>query len=169
MVLIGELARRTGVSARALRHYEERGLLVPARDANGYRVYAEADVLRVAQIREMIAAGLSTSVIARYLDCARSGDDGWWLELCPDLRASLRTLARRLDAEQRAIREKRRRLVELAGRMGSEAEFGDGVVLEGVGGADVAVDGARVGPAALAHDLAVAGAAEGGLGGEARA
>lgn len=38
---IGELARRTGVSVRALRYYEEQGLLVPARAANGYREYTE--------------------------------------------------------------------------------------------------------------------------------
>lgn len=48
----------------------------------------------------------------------------------------------------------------------SQPEFGYRVVLQGIRGADIAVHGARVGPAALAHDLAVAGAAECGLGGE---
>jgi DNA-binding transcriptional MerR regulator len=37
-MLIGELAERAGVSARALRHYEDRELLVPDRDVNGYRL-----------------------------------------------------------------------------------------------------------------------------------
>lgn len=48
---IGELARRTGVSERMLRFYEEQGLLSPVRTAAGYRLYAEEDVARVAKIR----------------------------------------------------------------------------------------------------------------------
>ncbi|WP_344593536.1 MerR family transcriptional regulator [Actinomadura vinacea] len=113
-VLISELAELTGVSARALRHYEDCGLLVPARTSNGYRDYAESDVTRVAQIRTMISAGLGTSTIQRYLDCARTGDHGTSLELCPDLRAELDSLARRLDARQAELRKTRRRLSRLS-------------------------------------------------------
>ncbi|POX42569.1 MerR family transcriptional regulator [Streptomyces sp. Ru73] len=113
-MLISELAEKAGVSARALRHYEERGLLVPARNGSGYREYAESDVTRVAQIRAMLAAGLSTSVIRRYLDCARTGEHGVHLEMCPDLRAELDALAARLDAAQAELRAKRRRLSALA-------------------------------------------------------
>lgn len=51
----------------------------------------------------------------------------------------------------------------------SETEFGYRVVLQRVRGADVAVHGARIGPPALPHDLAVAGSAEGRLGREAGA
>jgi len=113
-VLIGELAERTGVSARALRHYEDRDLLVPARDANGYRIYSESDIPRVAQIKAMIAAGLGTDTIRRYIDCARTGDHGVSLEMCPDLRAELDALAALLDSRQNAIRETRERLCALA-------------------------------------------------------
>ncbi|GAA2437688.1 hypothetical protein GCM10010191_60810 [Actinomadura vinacea] len=113
-MLISELAELTGVSARALRHYEDCGLLVPARTSNGYRDYAESDVTRVAQIRTMISAGLGTSTIQRYLDCARTGDHGTSLELCPDLRAELDSLARRLDARQAELRKTRRRLSRLS-------------------------------------------------------
>ncbi|MFF5482169.1 MerR family transcriptional regulator [Streptomyces sp. NPDC012935] len=112
-VLISELAELTGVSARALRHYEDRGLLAPARSSSGYRDYAESDVSRVAQIRMMIAAGLGTSTIRRYLDCARTGDHGTTLEMCPDLRAELDALARRLDARQAELRDMQGRLREL--------------------------------------------------------
>ncbi len=104
---IGELAARTGVSARALRHYEDRGVLVPRRDPNGHRVYSDPDITRVLQIKTMIAAGLGTDTIRRYLDCARAGDhgsdDGVVLEMCPDLRAELDAVAARLDAQQQAI------------------------------------------------------------------
>ncbi|MEO3803483.1 MerR family transcriptional regulator [Nonomuraea sp. B1E8] len=113
-MLISELAELTGASARALRHYEDRGLLAPARNGSGYRDYSEADVRRVAQIRMMISAGLSTSAIQRYLDCARTGDHGTYLEMCPELRAELDALARRLDARQAELRETRRRLSALA-------------------------------------------------------
>jgi DNA-binding transcriptional MerR regulator len=112
-VLISELAVRTGVSARALRHYEDRRLLVPARNSSGYRDYSESDVTRVAQIRTMISAGLGTSTIQRYFDCVRTGDHGIALEMCPDLRAELDSLARRLDARQAELRETQRRLSAL--------------------------------------------------------
>ncbi|MGW0731240.1 MerR family transcriptional regulator [Streptomyces sp. NPDC002851] len=113
-MLISELAKLTGVSARALRHYEDRGLLVPVRNSSGYRDYSESDVTLVAQIRTMISAGLGTSTIRRYLDCARTGDHGISLEMCPDLRAELDALARRLNAEQAELRETQQRLSELA-------------------------------------------------------
>ena len=44
---ISELAKRTGVSTHALRHYERLGLLEPVRHANGYRDYTEAMRLRL--------------------------------------------------------------------------------------------------------------------------
>lgn len=60
---IGELSRRTGVSVRALRHYEDEGLLRPERRSNGYRDYADADVAVVRQIRALIDSGLPTRII----------------------------------------------------------------------------------------------------------
>ncbi|MFE3192055.1 MerR family transcriptional regulator [Nocardia sp. NPDC059240] len=69
-VLIGELSRATGVAPRLLRYYEEQGLLVPHRDSNGYRGYPATAVDRVARIRELLAAGLSTREIGELLPCA---------------------------------------------------------------------------------------------------
>ena len=68
----------------------------------------------MAQIKAMIAAGLGTDTIRRYIDCARTGDHGVSLEMCPDLRAELDALAARLDSRQNAIRETRARLCALA-------------------------------------------------------
>lgn len=65
---IGVLARETGVSERLLRYYEEQGLLQPTRRANGYREYAESDIVAVSHIRSLLAAGLPTAVIAQVLD-----------------------------------------------------------------------------------------------------
>jgi DNA-binding transcriptional MerR regulator len=51
---IGEMAERTGASERALRYYEEIGLLRPeAYSAGGFRRYSEAQVARVGRIREL--------------------------------------------------------------------------------------------------------------------
>jgi MerR family transcriptional regulator, repressor of the yfmOP operon len=51
---IGEVAERTGVTQRTLRFYEEKGLLnPPTRMDGGFRLYSEADVRRVQQIRRL--------------------------------------------------------------------------------------------------------------------
>jgi DNA-binding transcriptional MerR regulator len=65
---VGELARRTGVSVRALHHYDEIGLLSPShRSQAGYRLYTEADVARLQQIRSLQALGLSLEEIREFL------------------------------------------------------------------------------------------------------
>ncbi|MGW0774935.1 MerR family transcriptional regulator [Streptomyces sp. NPDC054802] len=51
---IGEVAERTGLSLRTIRHYEEVGLVAPsARSKGGFRLYTEADVERLMVIRRM--------------------------------------------------------------------------------------------------------------------
>lgn len=109
-MLIRELAERTGVSPRALRHYEDTGLLTPGRSSGGYRLYTEDDVVRVRQIRRMIDAGMGTTQIRRYIDCARNGDHGFQLDMCPDLRAELDELAVRLSEARQAIQAKQQNL-----------------------------------------------------------
>ncbi|WP_433722347.1 MerR family transcriptional regulator [Nocardia sp. CA-129566] len=71
---IGELARRTGVSARSLRYYEQQGLLHSSRSVGGQRLYMMAEVARVRVIRQLFDAGLSSKVIARLLPCVDSDD-----------------------------------------------------------------------------------------------
>lgn len=66
---IGELARRTAISERALRYYEEQELLRPVRRPSGYREYRETDVRTVRNIRTLLAAGLNTATIAEVLPC----------------------------------------------------------------------------------------------------
>ncbi|MFC3577820.1 MerR family transcriptional regulator [Streptomyces yaanensis] len=64
---IGELAEKAGVSTRALRYYEEQGLLCPQRTASGQRVYPEAAVDRVGLIQQLYTAGLGSRLIATLL------------------------------------------------------------------------------------------------------
>ncbi|WP_163510721.1 MerR family transcriptional regulator [Fodinicola acaciae] len=66
---IGELAELAGTTPRALRHYEEHGLLEAARADNGYRDYGVEAVNRVRNIRFLIEAGLTVEDVKRFLPC----------------------------------------------------------------------------------------------------
>ncbi|MFF5128087.1 MerR family transcriptional regulator [Streptomyces syringium] len=66
---IGELAKATGTTARALRHYEQAGLITSERAANDYRVYDERAVVRVRNIRYLLAAGLTLDDVQVFLPC----------------------------------------------------------------------------------------------------
>ncbi|OKH94808.1 MerR family transcriptional regulator [Streptomyces uncialis] len=68
-VRIGELARTTGTTARALRHYEQAGMISSERASNGYRVYDERAVVRVRNIRHLLAAGLTLDDVRVFLPC----------------------------------------------------------------------------------------------------
>ncbi|MGY1435344.1 MerR family transcriptional regulator [Streptomyces reniochalinae] len=66
---IGELARRTGTTARALRHYEQADLLTSERAANGYRVYHASAEVRIRNIRHLIDAGLTLEDVGFFAAC----------------------------------------------------------------------------------------------------
>jgi DNA-binding transcriptional MerR regulator len=66
-VAIGELARRTGVAASALRYYERLGLLSCAQRAGGKRLYTESAAERVALIRLFQSAGFTLAEIGRLV------------------------------------------------------------------------------------------------------
>ncbi|MFC0843094.1 MerR family transcriptional regulator [Streptomyces noboritoensis] len=66
---IGELAKATGTTARALRHYEQAGLIASERAANGYRVFDDRTVVRVRNIRHLLAAGLTLEDVQVFLPC----------------------------------------------------------------------------------------------------
>ena len=66
---VGELAGRTGLSVRALHHYEEIGLLAPSgRTGSGHRLYSGGDVLRLQQIASLRSLGFSLGEIRECLD-----------------------------------------------------------------------------------------------------
>lgn len=65
---IGALARRSGVPVKTIRFYAEEGLLPPARVTDaGYRLFREEDLVRLATIRTLRAAGFDLATIRRLL------------------------------------------------------------------------------------------------------
>ncbi|MDX3231393.1 MerR family transcriptional regulator [Streptomyces sp. ME19-01-6] len=109
-MLIGELSRRTGVSTRLLRYYEEQGLLEARRGHNGYRDYDEDSVITVRQIRALLKAGLSTEVIRKVLPCARGEQPGF--DWCADLRAILQGELAAVDDRLDELRRSRGTLAD---------------------------------------------------------
>jgi DNA-binding transcriptional MerR regulator len=68
---VGELASRTGMSVRALHHYDEIGLLVPSlRTPSGHRLYQQAHIERLQQIQSLRVMGIPLDEVKRLLDGA---------------------------------------------------------------------------------------------------
>ncbi|MFF7648247.1 MerR family transcriptional regulator [Streptomyces sp. NPDC007983] len=85
---IGELARRAGVTTKAVRYYESLGLLTPVRLANGYRDYGEHDVRLVREIRALSGLGLPVERTRPFLDCLAVGHQH--VDDCPSSLAEYR-------------------------------------------------------------------------------
>lgn len=86
------MARKAGVTVRALRYYETAGLVVPTRLANGYRDYDPVAVRQVAEIRELTGLGLSVAETRPFVECLASGHGSG--DECP---ASLAAYRRAID------------------------------------------------------------------------
>lgn len=71
---ITQLANAAGTTARALRFYEERGLLQPERGTNGYRLYTETDLLRAFRIVECRRQGLSITQIQKHMNTEQTNE-----------------------------------------------------------------------------------------------
>lgn len=93
----GELARRTGLTLRAVRFYEEAGLLIPARTPSGRRAYCDSDVVRLQFIADLRELDLSLEEIGELLMLRDGCKDA------PELAGKLRAIV----AEQLARTERR--------------------------------------------------------------
>lgn len=112
---IGELAEATGTSPRALRHYEQAGLLSSRRSANGYRQYDASAVVRVRNIRHLLDAGLTLGDVRAFRPCldgdiATAPPSAEGLRVVSDrlavLRARVAAQTRALDRLEEALRER---------------------------------------------------------------
>ncbi|WP_405462778.1 MerR family DNA-binding transcriptional regulator [Streptomyces anulatus] len=127
-MLIGEVARRSGVSARMLRHYESLGLVRPSgRTRSGYREYSGADIQRIFHVESLRATGLSLREIGRALD-----DPGFTPSALVDdlirrtreriaVETELLTRLRRVHATDPADWEDVLQVVTLLGALGSKS------------------------------------------------
>ncbi|GII00158.1 HEAT repeat domain-containing protein [Planobispora takensis] len=127
-MLIGDVARRSGVSARMLRHYDSLGLVRPTgRSGAGYREYSGEDVRRIFHIESLRSLGLSLREVGRALD-----DPGFApAELVGDLirqtreriaaETELLTRLRRIDAAEPAGWEDVLQVVALLQALGSKS------------------------------------------------
>ncbi|SIS23980.1 DNA-binding transcriptional regulator, MerR family [Williamsia sterculiae] len=93
---IGELSRRTGVSVRSLRYYEEQGLCTPTRTPGGQREYTDDAIDRVILIQQLFAAGIRSARIGQILPCMQAPEG------TPNERTTIR-LANDLTAERDRI------------------------------------------------------------------
>jgi DNA-binding transcriptional MerR regulator len=114
---IGQFAKTTGLTRRALRLYEAAGLLAPAREINNYRVYTETQVQNAAVIRELRAAGLPLAAIQALFDLKRSDLSvreklGQVLDLLDDLRGDLLARRQAIDTALHRLDEDRQELQE---------------------------------------------------------
>ncbi|WP_353189161.1 MerR family transcriptional regulator [Pandoraea pnomenusa] len=112
-----DAARQLGVSNKALRLYEQHGLIAPTRTAAGYRVYAPETMARAAEVVALRALGLSLAQVARVL----VGDPQ---TLASALGAHEQTLDREIRERLHRLERVRTLRSELAaGRMPAEGEL----------------------------------------------
>jgi DNA-binding transcriptional MerR regulator len=102
-----EAAKRLGVSAKALRLYEQRGLMTPVRTAVGWRAYGPEEMARAREIVALRTLGLSLGQVARVL-----GGDAQGLE--PALAAHQATLEARVRQLADTVERVRRLRCDLA-------------------------------------------------------
>lgn len=72
---IGERADRAGVSVKAIRYYARLGLIVPAREANGYRSFDDWHLRTATEIRELSRIGIPPSKAGPFVECLELGHD----------------------------------------------------------------------------------------------
>ncbi|MEV0695821.1 MerR family transcriptional regulator [Streptomyces sp. NPDC050388] len=122
---IGEVAARTELSLRTIRHYEETGLVAPStRSQGGFRLYTEADVVRLMVIRRMKPLGFTLDQMRDLLDATDRLDAGTGLDA--DERDALlervRTYQRAAAEQVEKLRVQLARAEDFAATLGARLE-----------------------------------------------
>jgi DNA-binding transcriptional MerR regulator len=106
---IGELARQSGVTTKAIRYYESIGVLdEPARTSSGYRSYGPDAAERLDFVRQAQASGLALAEIRSILEIKDEGGQS-----CEHTRALLKRHLSDLDAKIRELEVARIELTRL--------------------------------------------------------
>lgn len=95
------------VSVRAVRYYEQQGLLTPERSPSGQRLYRHDAIPRVRFFQQMYAAGLTSRRITELLPCWDAGHTD------AEQRAMLRVERERIQAKIEDLQAARDRLDEV--------------------------------------------------------
>ena len=112
---IGELAERTGLSLRTIRHYDDVGLLpATARTDGGFRVYSEDDFERLMVIKQMKPLGFSLEEMADILELFSQQDTG----AAGDRQAKLAAYLEKAVAERAKMARNLAQADELIARLG---------------------------------------------------
>ena len=98
---IGELANTAGITTKALRYYEERGLLDAPRRTNGYREYDESHLRVVREIQALREIGFALEDTRPFVECLRSGHEEG--DACPDSMAVYRRKIADVEAYLRQL------------------------------------------------------------------
>lgn len=101
---VGEVAAKFDVGTHVLRHWEDRGLLRPARDPAGRRVYGADDIRRVAVIVRSKLAGMSLEQIAGLLDSEAPGRHALLADHLADIERRIAALSLSREMTEHALR-----------------------------------------------------------------
>jgi DNA-binding transcriptional MerR regulator len=118
---IGELSERTGTPRRLLRYYEEQGLIIAGRTANGYREYAENCVDRVVQVRGLLDAGLPTRIIKQILPCLDKPRAIYFPDATPEMIATLEHERDRMTARVQCLTRNRDAIADYLGAVRNDS------------------------------------------------
>lgn len=122
---IGEAADRAGVTAKAIRLYESKGLIEPvSRTAAGYRTYDSDDVAVLRFIRQAKAVGLKLHEVGRIIDLQRSGQ-----QPCSTVIDLLDLRLADIDAKLTDLRRLRRTLSDARSRADTAARSGADAII----------------------------------------
>lgn len=126
LLTIGEVARRSGFSIKALRFYERRGLLPPSGlSPSGYRLYSEADLRRLDFIRQAKALGLALDQVRDLVSAAREQSCSMTRpRLLSVLDERIRQTARQIETLTRLKKELERRRGVLARKPPTDHRLG---------------------------------------------
>lgn len=69
---MGVAERLTGLTGRQIRYWEQHGLLAPARTKGRQRMYSEADIVRLKEIRRLMADGMTLERVKTYYESRES-------------------------------------------------------------------------------------------------
>jgi MerR family transcriptional regulator, copper efflux regulator len=124
-ITVGQAARRSGLTQKAIRLYEMRGLLPPAqRTESGYRTYTQQEVALLRFIRRAKSLGLRLEEIREIIDLERGGT-----QPCDKVLQLLGAHIQEIDRTVRDLRALRKSLMQARDAAAASDERGEDVVI----------------------------------------